>query len=180
MAVEITTLDQLKEEYPEFLKLAIEEAIGPLEAKIAEYDKQLQESATPEPELAPEPAATPEPDSSSGRVEKLEAEVTELKASKSILEADSIVGKRLAESELSDISIARITRQFAGSTPKDLGKFGEDIQAEITATAEYEKQLAESVRQPGVGFMAESGAEPIDVKAGIRKAAGLPPLEVNN
>ena len=177
MAIDITTLDELKEHYPEFLKLAIEEAIGPLEAKIAEYAKQLQESVIPEPE--PEAPATSEPDSSSERIESLEAEVAALKASKCMLEADSIVGKRLAESELSDISKGRITRQFAGSTPDDLGKFGEAIQAEIAETAGYEKQLAESVRQPGVGFIAPAGTQPIDVRADLRRAAGLPPVEVN-
>ena len=168
------TLDTLKADCPpDVLRAYADELLTGFNARIEELEAEIQESAQAEPEPDNESAIVSEAET------KLEARLAAVELRERQFDALDILRESLAEAQMTDAGKALVARRFADAAPEDKAAFKKTVTEEIKALSDHEKRIAESVRLPGTpGVLGEAAdTEPIDVRAGIAKAAGVKPQD---
>jgi cation transport regulator ChaB len=123
----------------------------------------------PKPEEKDEaPPATGLSEADRERIEKLERR-------NRVLEGSEIVRLKLAEvADLPTAARALVESDFAGAECEDVTAFGERVAAKIAAVKTLAESLSEAGRVRGVAREQTGGTGEVDVRAGLRKAMGLP------
>ena len=169
-------MEDLKANRPDLATALGNEALAGLETETAAAQAAVAESARqtgakdPEPQTIP--PVTPDPlQETNRRLTAAEDELAQYRAK------ETVAGV-LRESGLPEPSRALVESHFVGVRASDT--LAADVKAEVERVKAHDKALVESVRAPGVGFVAGTGdngtgaGEKFNLRDELREVAGLP------